>query len=506
MLWAANYLKFAARKAPGLPNPHRFGKTEHLPKHEPLAFVRQFHKAHKAGPHYDIRLGKDKMYSWATKKELPKPGGKPTMLFQQPLHTKEYNEFQGTIPSGYGAGTVTTAEKGQAAVLEATPDKIKLVTLHKGEPEYFSLIRQSGPRAEGTAREKHTQGGSWLMVNTTPTDPEKLLGGKPSETGLEKLKFKSVPTKDVDKLITGAYHFQEKVDGASNLFHLFKDHINAISYRTSTSGRPIVHTHRVFGLGGAKTKNLPPELEGSILRGETYGEREGKAIPPQDIGGLLNSSVGRSLEQQRSKNIRVKHMLYDVARLGDKPAGPMGAEERQKALQSILPYLPEDKFHLPQTAKTEEEKRKLFENITSGKNPRTTEGIVAWPEEPGRPVKVKQRPEADVFIKSIIPGEGKLKGTAAGGFEYATSPEGSIVGRVGTGFSAETRTQMHKHPEEFVGRVARITSQGKFPRSGSHRAPGFISLHQDYPLLAKKSASLKWATSYINKQELFCQK
>jgi ATP-dependent DNA ligase len=100
-----------------------------------------------------------------------------------------------------------------------------------------------------------------------------------------------------------------------------------------------------------------------------------------------------------------------------------------------------------------------------------------------KPIKVKAYPEADVWIKGVLPGEGRLKNTGAGGFEYSTSPEGPIVGNVGTGFNEQTRQEMHKDPESWVGRMARIKSQGQFP-SGAHRAPVFIARHEDYPLKA----------------------
>ena len=74
----------------------------------------------------------------------------------------------------------------------------------------------------------------------------------------------------------------------------------------------------------------------------------------------------------------------------------------------------------------------------------------------------------------------------AGGFGYSLGPKGDVVGRVGTGFSEEARHEMLAEPEKWVGRLARIRSQGQFP-GGAHRAPAFLALHEDYPT---KSASL----------------
>jgi hypothetical protein len=345
------------------------------------------------------------------------------------------------------------------------------------------MIRRSGkPDAPATERERKTQGGSWLLINTTPRDAAKLLGGDSESVGLHKLKYTSIPAEKVDKLFDPNYLVQEKVDGASALFHLLSDRMEAVSYRVSTTGRPIIHTYRVFGPSGGKLSvKVPPELVGTIMRGELYGEREGKAIPTQELGGILNASVQRSLEKQREGRVNLKAMLFDVVRYGKEPAVDLTPAEREEKLKSILPLLPKGKFHLPETARDPEAAKALWEKITSGQHPRTSEGIIGWPLEAGKkPVKVKTYPESDVWVRGVFPGEGKLKDTAAGGFEYGLSPEGPVVGRVGTGFTEVTRREMFEDPKSWEGRMARIRSQGRFP-SGAHRAPAFLSLHEDYP-------------------------
>lgn len=488
--------KSAAKEdfATGLPDPRRFGRTETIPSGKLLQYVVQRHLAEHAGPHYDVRLGGGppggELFSWATKKELPAPGQK-TMLFQQPLHRGQYAHFEGVLTSGYGKGVVKTHDKGSIIVTHAASDKINFVVAHHKFPEFYSLLRRSGPPADPkTVRQGKTQGGSWLLINTTPVNAAKMLGGKPEEVGLEKMRYTSIPAEKVDKVFDPAYLVQEKIDGASALYHLLADKIQAVSYRVSKTGRPIIHTYRIFGAGGSKTGvKFPPELVGTILRGEVYGERAGKSIPPQELGGLLNASVQRSLETQRQKKIELKNMIFDVVRLGKTPVAPlsMGAEERMQKLKEILPHLPEGKFRLPETAADPEEARKLWERITSGAHPLTREGVVAWPKEPGKkPIKVKVMPESDVWVKGVFPGEGKLQGAAAGGFEYSTAPQGPVVGRVGTGFTEQTRKEMWDDPESWVGRMARIRSQEKFP-SGAHRVPSFLALHEDMPM---KTASL----------------
>ncbi len=85
-----------------------------------ILFVRQKHDAKRAGLHYDFRvvIG-DKAFSWASRKDFPEVG-KPTILWEQPVHHKSYlNNPNITIPEGqYGAGTqvIDYAQKGNALV------------------------------------------------------------------------------------------------------------------------------------------------------------------------------------------------------------------------------------------------------------------------------------------------------------------------------------------------------------------------------------------------------
>jgi len=482
--------------APGLPDPSRFGEIHKLITGKELPFVIQRHLAERAGPHYDVRFGtrpdaQAPLVSFATKKDWPGPGGK-TMLFQQPLHSGQYADFEGEITHGYGKGTVKTHEKGKLIVTQADKDKIKFVLAHKKFPETYTLIRKSGPPRPKTERQRATQGGSWLLINTTPMDAAKMLGGEPEAVGLNKMRYTKIPSEQVDKVFSKDYLVQEKVDGASALYHLLADRIEVLSYRTAQDDRPIIHTYRTMGPGGEKAGvKLPKRLIGTILRGEIYGEREGQAIPPQELGGILNASTVRSLEKQREQKVRMKHMLFDVVRLGKDYVPPVsvGAEDRMRMLSDVSKYLPPS-FSMPETATDPAAQRDLYKRITGGEHPRTREGIIAWPKEPGKkPIKVKATPEADVWVQKVFPGEKRLKGVGAGGFEYSLSPEGPVTGRVGTGFTEATRKEMLEDPEGWKGRLARIRSQGRFP-SGAHRAPAFISLHEDYPLRKASSADL----------------
>lgn len=465
-MWATQYIQKLAAK--GIPDRSDYGDIAAIPTEQLLPFAVQKHEAERAGLHYDLRLHGapgDKAYSFALRKGLPEPGQKH-LAIPQPLHEGSYSDFEGELQSGYGKGTVTTHEKGRMFVTHASPDKVKFVVASRKSPEMFALVKKPD--------------GNWLLINTTPKSMIEAIG-----TDIGKAKYVSVPAEKVNKLFSQEYLVQEKIDGASALFHLLNDKIHAISYRTSKhEGRPIVHTYRVFGPAGGKTsKHVPEELNDSVLRGEIYGEQDGKVIPPQQLSGILNATTENALKKQEEQGVKLKAMLFDVA----KPSKQLGALERLDTLGEYQQYLPADTFRLPETAATPEEARKLWDTIASGSHPRTSEGIVAWPVEAGhKPIKAKNFPESDVYIRKIFPGEKRLFGHSAGGFEYSLTPHGPIVGRVGTGFSDSTRKDMWQNEEDWIGRVARIHSQQQFAKSKAHRAPAFISLHEDYPTKGKK--------------------
>lgn len=99
-----------------------------------ILFTRQRHEAKKAGLHYDIRfVVGDKAYSWATKKDMPKPG-ESIILHEQPVHDRTYALSKRIeIPDGqYGAGTTVL-------------DFVRKAKLEKGE-DYYTVHMKSGEK------------------------------------------------------------------------------------------------------------------------------------------------------------------------------------------------------------------------------------------------------------------------------------------------------------------------------------------------------------------------
>jgi hypothetical protein len=495
--WLDSASKAAARDfAPGLPRRDDKGDHTKLREGELATWIVQDHQAIRSGPHKDIRVGNPElgMFSWATKKDVPTPG--QTVAFhQQPVHRYSYNSFQGTIPSGrYGAGTVRRQDAGEALVTRSTPHKLELTLAHKRDQ----------PRLDLTAIGPVT----WLARNTTPTEPVPYA----------KVHHKSVAPDDLPKVLEtlppGSVG-QPKVDGASTLVSLLKRGPELTSYRTSsTSGHPIIQTEKIFH--GRPAATYSKDLIGTILKGELYGTHlprrtdqsetpgthrqdrggdrtsadaadlrahDGGAGPailhPQQLGAILNSTLANSIRSQRRQGIDLKAMLYDIQQHGKQPIdlATTPYAERRRLLEGIVPHLPPGKFHLSPQVEGPEAIGKLYDDVVSGRNDLTREGVVIH-EPTGRPLKVKQTEEHDAVATGMYPGEGRRSRTVGGLlYAHADDPE-KTVGRVGGGFDDETLRQIAADPQAFIGRTMRLRAQEKYPETGALRAPRFLAWHE----------------------------
>ena len=451
-----------AQVAPGLPDPAVFGRYSDIPPNSLVDYFIQKHDAERSGSHKDIRFGTPRtgLYSWATKKPIPKPGER-RMWYQQPIHDYDYGSFSGQLERGYGKGTVELTDSGKLLVTDMTPNYIRFITAGKS-PERFVAIRTTGKATTGTSRTKQTQGGSWLVVNTTPTNSVEY----------KKPKFKKVDTKDIDKFFSDDFVLSEKIDGAHAIVQLLNDSANVLSYRKSKDGRPINYTYKI---DLPRKLNIPAKYRNTLLIGELYGSKRGKSIPAAELGGILNATLANAIQKKNRDRINLRLALFGAG----KDWTDMPYDKRREAVQGALDFLPPEVFHEPEYAETEEQKRKLWESITSGTNQRTEEGVVAYPRAGGTPSKLKLMDDFDVVIRNLIPGEGKYSGRGVGGFEYSDTADSPILGRVGTGFDDATREDMYTNPGTYLGRTARVKAQGRFP-SGAYRVPAFISLHEDY--------------------------
>lgn len=414
---------------------------EDLPRLTPGTLVDynvQRHEARRAGLHRDVRIGTKRhgLVSWATRKDLPGEGGK-IAVHPQPVHPHSYLGWEGDIPSGYGAGKVSTESLGKALITKSSPTEVHATLADQREHHRLAFLK--------TAK-------GWLLTRGKHPVPPKEA---------QKPKYKSVSSDRAHehlKSIEPGTIVQPKVDGALVYVTTRGGRPEIFSHRVSkTSGKHPVHTERVFR--GRPAIDIPREHQRTLI-GELYGERKGRAVPPQELGGILNTHLGESISKQQRKGIKLKIMPFDYA---DGKGEPY--PERLSKVKATLRHLPRDVFHPPEEAKTPGAARRLFEKIRRGHHPLTSEGVIVHPPK-GRMVKIKNVEEANVKITGTFPGTGKFEGSH-GGFTY----EG---GRVGTGLTDETRRKLHK----YVGRTARIRHQGRYKESGAYRAPSLVAIDE----------------------------
>lgn len=416
-------------------------------------FVRHDHDARVAGKHYDLRLGDPRTgttYNWAGKR-WPEPG-QGTYVAMQPTHSYDYLKFQGRIAEGYGAGDVRIGRREPTEIISASPEEVRF-NLYKGRvPEQYVL--------------KKMEGAKWVLRNATPSRDTKTWQAL---VPVDKPKYRQRTSEwidfgDEDQIL------QAKIDGAHAIYALRAGKpVKVFSYRVakSTPTRLIEHTYKIPGW----EKNVvPPELDNTVLRGEVYATRRGRALREKDIGALLNTSTLQSREKQHRIG-GLKTSTFDVVKYKGKDVSGLPYQERLRILREVTKKIPG--LHLPPSAESSKDKQRLFRRIESGREKLTREGVVAWSKSKDEVTKIKLRPDYDVHVRKVMPSthEGW-----AGGVAYSLTPQGDIVGTMGSGFTHALREAMLKTPKNYVGRVARVEADEQFP-SGALRVPVFKGWH-----------------------------
>lgn len=452
--------------APGIPSSRKIQPIPRVKATSPQTWqmALQQHEAERAGAHADLRLvdNQGRAHSWAIPKgKLPAPGEKLRVI-PQPTHTQEYagrtGEFE--ISEGYGKGKVRSTGLQPVEVVKAQPGRIVRFNVYGGQKDgnqEYALIQT--PRGQ-------------LLHNITTTAETGVRGPGGHPIPQSKPKYKEVSTDRVRFDDADEIH-QAKVDGAHVTFHLRDGKgVKVFSYRPTERATGVLeHTHK---LPAYRKLTAPPGLAGTVLRGELYAadKETGKALPAEQVGGLLNSTVWRSREKQKELGAEIRPVIFDVVRYKGRDVSNAPYSEKLQILKEVEQKIP--RLKLPPTAATPEEKEALFRRIREGQEPITGEGIVAWKLPYPYPTKAKFKPDVDAEVVGVTPGKGKHEGRI--GALVVRLPGKDATTHVGTGLSDELRDQIAKNPEEYIGRVAKVRTMQVFP-SGRLRAPAFAGFH-----------------------------
>jgi len=455
--------------ARGIPDKHVYGEpTRKLKPGQLATYVLQHHRTRRrpTQPHYDLRIGtpKTNLFSWAIPgAQLPEPG-KRKLAPQTQVHAFPYGEFEGPIREGYGSGFVRRQDRGQVLITKTTPNAVHFTIAHTRIPTRFALVRI------GTGR----GGRDWLLIRKAEPKTVEGVGDKPH--------VKLIEAPDLDSALEQAEEVQEKIDGAHGIYEIGeKGKIEAYSVRPRKTGEPIRHTERL-GLSSVK---VPESLSGTSLRGEMYGvANKGKAITFNEVSGILNASIAKALEKQRAKKIQMQNAIHGLIRYKGQDVSKMGPQEKRELLRGIIEQLPKSHFHSPRAARTAKEKAKLIDDIRTGKNKRTGEGVIM--HMPGGKVwKYKRRADTTGYVTGTFPGKGKRQKTVGG---LTFSRDEGPGGRVGSGLTEEQLAEIAKNLKPYLGRPMRIAHQEVTPK-GMLRAPVFKGWETDKPM--RKAAVIK---------------
>lgn len=427
--------------AKGIPDRRIKGDPLKLPLNYPLTFVEQLHNAKRAGKHIDFRMGTPStgMLSWAVPKGLPEKIGEKRLAITQPIHSWDYNDFEGTIGKGYGSGTVKQKDKGQLILVDKRPGMFKFTRTDRRNPPIYTMVQ--------------TPNDNWIIFIQKEGDADSILH-------YDKERFRNISPSTVDAIMGKGTIATPKLDGAGALAHIRKHGIDVYSIRKDKDGKLIRYTDHIGNLRGLK---VPPNLVGKVLRGEVIATKDNKVLPPQEIGGLLNSNLDKVLAK---RNEGVKLHLAALAYLQNNKEIYDPAKVNEIVEQLKTPAI----TAVPTYTSAEQTKAEL-QKMREGSHPLTSEGVVVYPKD-GRPLKAKLFEEDDVTIEDIFPSKNDDR---AGGFTYRLPLGGT--GRVGSGFDFSTLRDMLENPDKYKNRIARIRSMGQYP-SGAYRSPSFIALHE----------------------------
>jgi hypothetical protein len=438
--------------APGIPDRDRFVPLPEVGTPAVWSVAVQRHFAKRRGEHLDLRVVKGKdAFSWAIP-FWPKPGTN-THAIEQPTHTADYAEWEGEIPEGYGAGKVKIDRKGAIIVHESGPDAIKFSIINAKRSEDLALIRH---------RDK-----VWRLVNFTPK-VEAISDQQNKPKYRERSAGQLDPNNDAKVWVA-------KIDGAHGVMVLQPNkRLRVFSHRKPKKGDYIEWTHKIPGVFSNKGT---AGFGDTVLRVEVFARAGAAPVAVERISGMLNASILKSRQRQEDDRTPLKVALIDVSRWkGEDKSKATGAEKIEilRAVAKRYPFL-----ELPEMARTTHEKQSLLNEITKGRHRQTREGVVEIDLHGGRFTKGVIRGGEDIYLRGTYAAKkGKFEGNAVGGFLYSRTPDGPIIGRVGTGLGDKLRREAFRDPSRYKG--AKATILGRRYTSGSGRGVSFQRFHSDW--------------------------
>lgn len=382
-------------------------KSSRLP-----TFVIQEH--HARALHWDFRLERDGvLVSWALPRGLPMDPESNHLAVHVEDHPLDYGKFEGTIPKGqYGAGRVTIWDHGTYDTEKWRSNEV-MVVLH-------------GSRASGRYVLFPTDDKNWMIHRMDPAP--KVFEDMPQHVKPMLALSGDLPTND-----TGwAYEF--KWDGVRAILYVDGGRVRAFTRNDKSLLSTFPELRDIARHLGSRS---------AILDGEIVTLDQDNRPNFATISKRLHVTSKSTIEELRS-SIPASFFAFDLLYLDGRTLTELPYDARRAALDSL--HLQGETFATPPSI-TNTAGPKVIEIARA----RGLEGVVikrrtsrySPGSRSGDWIKVKNFRTQEVVVGGWTEGKGERDGSLGALLLGIPSHEGLLfVGKVGTGFTATTRTEL----------------------------------------------------------------
>ncbi len=422
-------------------------------------FVVQEHHATRL--HWDLRLEHDGVLaSWAIPNGIPPTPKENRLAVRTEDHPLQYLTFAGEIPKGeYGAGTMSIWDTGTYETHKFDADKVEVTFSGERLHGRYGLF-PIGRRADGGGSEN-----DWMIHRMDPPGPTAAGGER-----------EPMPERLVPMLAEAG---RPPADGSGWSYEVKWDGVRAIAY--CKPGRLRLESRNLNEI----TDSYP---EVKAILGD-LGMRElvldGELVAFDDDGKPSFERLQRRMHvtspnavRRLSSSTPVVYAIFDLLYLDGEILTGLAYDRRRERLEALGIGGPA--WRVPGAHAGDEAGRRLL----AATKAQGLEGVVAKRLDsryvPGRRtgawVKIKHLRRQELVIGGWLPGEGR-RAARIGALLMGYHRDGELryAGRVGTGFTERTLTELTRLLEPLRTETAPFEDPPKLPRNAQFVAPELVA-------------------------------